>query len=103
AQVPQLEQRLVQSNDLLATLVGHVPAEWTPPVVSLSDLHLPEDLPLSLPSDLVRQRPDILAAEATAHAASASVGVATAALLPSITLNGSYEALTNTTASLFPS
>jgi NodT family efflux transporter outer membrane factor (OMF) lipoprotein len=101
AQVPQLEQRLIQSNDLLATLVGHVPAEWTPPVVSLSDLHLPEDLPLSLPSDLVRQRPDILAAEATAHAASASVGVATAALLPAVTLSGGYSASGLTTGSVF--
>src|SRR5208283_3391856 len=77
-------------DDLLATLVGHVPAEWSPPEVGLADLVLPSDLPVSLPSDLVRQRPDILAAEATAHAASANIGVATAALFPSISLSGSY-------------
>jgi NodT family efflux transporter outer membrane factor (OMF) lipoprotein len=92
ATVPQLEQKLAQSDDLLATLAGKVPAQWTAPAVRLAELHLPEDLPVSLPSELVRQRPDILAAEATAHAASANVGVATAALLPSITLNGAYSA-----------
>jgi NodT family efflux transporter outer membrane factor (OMF) lipoprotein len=59
-------------------------------------------LPVSLPSDLVRQRPDILAAEATAHAASANIGVATAALLPSVTLNGGIAAATNSTSNLFP-
>jgi NodT family efflux transporter outer membrane factor (OMF) lipoprotein len=92
ATVPQLEQKLAQSDDLLATLVGKVPADWSTPAVSLAEITLPVDLPVSLPSELVRQRPDILAAEATAHAASANVGVATAALLPAITLSGSYSA-----------
>ncbi len=69
AAIPQLEQRLVQSDDLLAALAGRTPAEWSAPAVRLDDLTLPGDLPVSLPSDLVRQRPDILAAEATAHAA----------------------------------
>jgi NodT family efflux transporter outer membrane factor (OMF) lipoprotein len=99
--IPQLEQKLSQSDDLLATLVGHVPAEWSPPVVSLADLALPDDLPVSVPSDLVRQRPDILAAEATAHAASANIGVATAAMLPSITLSGAYSANGKTTNTMF--
>jgi NodT family efflux transporter outer membrane factor (OMF) lipoprotein len=92
ATIPQLQQHLAQSDDLLATLGGHVPAEWNPPDITLADLKLPADLPISLPSDLVRQRPDILIAEATAHAASANVGVATAALLPSIVLSGDYSA-----------
>src|SRR5579871_4757470 len=92
ATIPQLEQRLSQSDDLLATLVGHVPAEWTPPEIALTELKLPEELPVSVPSELVRQRPDILIAEATAHAASANAGVATAALLPNITLGGEYSA-----------
>jgi len=92
ATVPQLEQRLVQSDDLLATLGGHVPAEWQAPAIAFADLTLPADLPVSLPSELVQQRPDILVAEATAHAASANVGVATAALLPSLTLSGDYSA-----------
>jgi NodT family efflux transporter outer membrane factor (OMF) lipoprotein len=103
ATIPQLEQKLSQSDDLLATLVGHVPADWSPPVIGLKDLHLPRDLPVSLPSDLVRQRPDILIAEATAHAASANVGVATAALLPSVMLNGAYSANGNATSNLLAS
>jgi NodT family efflux transporter outer membrane factor (OMF) lipoprotein len=102
ATIPQLEQKLVQSDDLLAALAGHTPAEWQAPRVRLQDLALPGALPVSLPSDLVRQRPDILAAEATAHAASASIGVATAALLPSVTLSGSFEAATNSSSRLFP-
>lgn len=92
ATIPQLQQHLAQSDDLLATLVGHLPAEWNPPDITLADLKLPADLPLSLPSELVRQRPDILMAEATAHAASANVGVAAAALLPSVVLSGDYTA-----------
>ena len=101
ATIPPLEQKLTQSDDLLATLAGHAPAEWKAPEVGLADLALPSELPVSLPSDLVRQRPDILAAEATAHAASASIGVATAALLPSITLSGNFGANSKSTGSLF--
>jgi NodT family efflux transporter outer membrane factor (OMF) lipoprotein len=101
ATLPPLEQKLAQTDDLLATLAGHTPAEGTPPEVSLTDFTLPNDLPISVPSDLVRQRPDILVAEATAHAASANVGVATAAMLPSITLNGGYGTNSNATNNLF--
>jgi NodT family efflux transporter outer membrane factor (OMF) lipoprotein len=102
ASIPQLQQRLAESDDLLAALAGHTPAEWMAPAVDLADLTLPADLPVSLPSDLVRQRPDILAAEATAHAASANVGVTTAALFPSVTLSGGLESATNSTSNLFP-
>jgi NodT family efflux transporter outer membrane factor (OMF) lipoprotein len=56
----------------------------------MEDITLPADLPITVPSQLVRQRPDILAAEAQLHRASADIGVATAALYPSFTLNGSY-------------
>lgn len=70
--------------------------------MSLRDLTLPNDLPVSLPSALVRQRPDILAAEAAAHAASANIGVTTAALLPSVMLNGGLQATSNSTNMLFP-
>jgi len=90
ANLPPLQQRLNQSEHLLATLAGHAPSEWTPPQVSMSEISLPNELPLSLPSELVRQRPDILAAEAQLHAASANIGVATAAQFPSFTLNGSF-------------
>ncbi|HUL47749.1 MAG TPA: efflux transporter outer membrane subunit [Steroidobacteraceae bacterium] len=100
ATVPQLEQRLSQADDLLATLVGRAPAEWSPPAIALVELTLPAELPVSLPSELVRQRPDVLIAEATAHGASANIGVATAALLPSVTLSGSYSANSTTTGQL---
>jgi NodT family efflux transporter outer membrane factor (OMF) lipoprotein len=100
ATVPQLEQRLSQADDLLAALVGHVPAEWSPPDITLAELTLPAELPVSLPSELVRQRPDVLVAEATAHGASANVGVATAAMLPSISLTGNYSANGTTTSQL---
>ncbi len=103
ATIPQLQQKLAQSDDLLATLVDRVPAEWAPPPIDLEDLRLPRDLPVSLPSNLVRQRPDILVAEATAHAASANVGVATAALLPSVTLNAAYSANSSATNRMFAS
>ncbi len=101
AAIPQLQQKLAQSDDLLATLAGHVPAQWQAPPISLTDLTLPADLPLSLPSELVRQRPDVLIAEATAHAASANIGVATAALLPSVSLSGAYGANGLTAGRLF--
>jgi NodT family efflux transporter outer membrane factor (OMF) lipoprotein len=101
ATIPQLEQKLSQSDDLLAALVGHTPAEWHAPTLRLDDLTLPGTLPVSLPSNLVRQRPDILAAEATAHAASAGIGVATAAMLPGITLSGGLETESNSTTNLF--
>ena len=90
ATLPPLRQMMSQSEHLLATLAGHAPSEWTPEQVSMAKLSLPGKLPLSLPSELVRQRPDILAAEAQLHGASASIGVATAALFPSFTLNGSF-------------
>lgn len=90
ATLPSLRQKLSQTEHLLATLVGRTPAEWGPPPVDLADLTLPGDLPITLPSELVRQRPDILAAEAQLHSASADIGVATAALFPSFTLNGTY-------------
>lgn len=102
ATIPQLQQKSAQSAHLLAAMSGHVPAQWKAPNVQLTGLTLPGELPVSLPSDLVRQRPDILAAEATAHAASANIGVATAAMLPSVTLIGGAGAATNSTSMLFP-
>jgi NodT family efflux transporter outer membrane factor (OMF) lipoprotein len=89
ASLPPLELRAEQADHLLAVLAGHAPADWAAPALALEDFVLPESLPLSLPSALVRQRPDILAAEARLHRASAQIGVATAALLPTLTLSGS--------------
>jgi NodT family efflux transporter outer membrane factor (OMF) lipoprotein len=101
ATLPLLRQKLNQTEHLLAILAGHTPAEWTPPRVDLADLALPDDLPLTLPSDLVRQRPDILAAEAQLHSASADIGVATAALYPSFTLTAAYGLENTSIGNLF--
>ena len=81
-----LRKQLADAGNLLATLSGKTPAEWSAAPVAFEDIKVPDRLPVSLPSDLVRQRPDILAAEAGLHAASAQVGIATAALFPSVTI-----------------
>jgi len=85
-----LTQKMNQADHLLALLEGSTPAQATLPTIALDSLQLPLQLPLSLPSALVRQRPDILAAEAQLHVASANVGVATAAMFPSLSLSASY-------------
>lgn len=100
ASLPPVRRSLSQSEHLLATLVGKSPAEWQVPMLKLSDISLPDQLPLTLPSELVRQRPDILAAEAQLHAANANIGVATAAMLPSFTLTGNYGRSSQTTDKL---
>ena len=89
AAILPLRQQEEASQHVLAALCGVPPALWTLPVPRLSDLAAPAHLPLTLPSALLRQRPDIQAAEALAHAASASVGVATAGLYPSLTISAS--------------
>lgn len=101
ATLPPLRQQLAHTRNLLATLAGQAPADWVPPRVTLSELKLPDDLPVSLPSDLVRQRPDILVAEAQLHSASAQIGVATAAMFPSFTLNVNYGWNSTSLSSLF--
>ncbi|HEY6489436.1 MAG: efflux transporter outer membrane subunit [Terracidiphilus sp.] len=89
ASLPPLKLQLDTMNDQLALLMGKPASEAQVETVRLEDLHLPSDLPLSLPSALVRQRPDIRGAEALLHQASANVGVATANLYPQIVLTGS--------------
>ncbi len=90
ATLPPLQKALAQGRNLLATLSGRFPSVRVAEYFELSDLVLPPDLPLSLPSRLVEQRPDIRAAEATLHSASAQVGVATANQFPQITLNAGF-------------
>jgi NodT family efflux transporter outer membrane factor (OMF) lipoprotein len=90
ATLPPLEQKIDQTIDLLAALRGTTPANAAPSPASLADFQLPQDLPLSVPSQLVRQRPDVLIAEAELHAANATIGVATAAMLPSLTISAGY-------------
>jgi NodT family efflux transporter outer membrane factor (OMF) lipoprotein len=87
-----LRQKVDQADDLLATLRGVVPSKAAPPDIDLAGLTLPVLLPVSLPSDLVQQRPDILSAEEFLHAASANIGVATSAMFPSFSLNAAYGA-----------
>ena len=91
-QLPGLDQQLSVARHALAVLLGRAPGDWSPPDFDLAALTLPGQLPVSLPSALVHQRPDIQAAEARLHAASAQIGVATAQLYPSITLSGSVGA-----------
>lgn len=93
AALPALQQRLDAVNDQLAVLMGESPAQARVPALSLDSIELPETLPVSLPSSLVRQRPDIRAAEALLHQASANVGVATANLYPQIVLTGGGGAI----------
>jgi NodT family efflux transporter outer membrane factor (OMF) lipoprotein len=80
--LPPLQKQLAIQADLIADLIGRTPAEGARAPIPLKTLSLPEDLPVSLPSRLTEQRPDVRAAEANLHAASAQVGVAMAARLP---------------------
>lgn len=86
AMLPPLYKQRDQLHDLMATLTGRFPADAPKDSFDLASLTLPHDLPLSLPSKLVEQRPDVLQAEANLHAASAEIGVAVANRLPNITI-----------------
>jgi NodT family efflux transporter outer membrane factor (OMF) lipoprotein len=103
ATLPPLAEKEDQAASLLAALSGLTPASWQPPTLALSDLRLPEDVPITLPSQLVRQRSDILIAEAELHAANAGIGVATAAMLPNLTLSAGYGVNSTTPGNLFAS
>jgi NodT family efflux transporter outer membrane factor (OMF) lipoprotein len=87
ATLPPLRKALAQQQDLIAALAGGYPSDGPREMFRLADLHLPVDLPVSLPSQLIEQRPDVRAAEEQLHSASALIGVATANTLPSFTIN----------------
>ena len=87
ATLPALEKQLVQQRHLLSALAGRFPSDEPSEKFELSELALPQDIPVSIPAQLVRQRPDVLSAEAQLHSASAQLGVAVANLLPQITLS----------------
>ena len=89
---PGLEQQLSLAKHALAVLIGRAPGNWSPPDFDLAAFTLPHRLPVSIPSEFVHQRPDIQAAEAQLHAASAQIGIATAQLYPSITLSAGVSA-----------
>ena len=84
--LPALRQQLSQATHMLALLVGEAPADFTAPKLTLADLALPAAIPVSLPSELVHRRPDILQAEADLHSATAAIGIAQARMYPDITL-----------------
>ncbi|MDE2155547.1 MAG: efflux transporter outer membrane subunit [Xanthomonadaceae bacterium] len=88
--LPVLRKALEQTRDLLAVLVGALPSQAGQADIDLAALRLPAALPLSLPSQVIRQRPDVLAAEAQVHAASAEVGIAVANRLPQFSISAQY-------------
>jgi NodT family efflux transporter outer membrane factor (OMF) lipoprotein len=103
ASLPSLQKQLALQRDLLAALCGDFPSNEPSEKFELSSLQLPLDLPVSLPSRLVEQRPDIQAAEQQLHAASAQIGVAQANMLPQFTLAAGYGFTGTSLASLFGS
>lgn len=101
ASIPALRNRLDQSNHLLAVLAGDAPGATQVPQFTLADFSLPTDLPVVIPSELVRQRPDIRASEALLHAANAQYGVAIANSYPQITLSATLGSQALAASSLF--
>ncbi len=88
ATLPPLQKQLAQQRNQLMRLLGRTPDQDRGETFDLNKLTLPQDLPLSLPSTLVEQRPDVRAAEAQLHSASADIGVAVANQLPQFTISG---------------
>jgi NodT family efflux transporter outer membrane factor (OMF) lipoprotein len=99
--LPPLEKQRAQQADLIAILTGRPPAEVAEDGLRLSDLRLPTTLPVSLPAALVAQRPDVRAAQAALHAASAQIGVAAAARLPNIVLSANAGGASTAVGRLF--
>jgi NodT family efflux transporter outer membrane factor (OMF) lipoprotein len=101
AQLPPLAKQLAQAQHRLAILAGRTPDDTSLPDFSLDTLSLPTQLPLSVPAKLVRQRPDVQAAEAQLHQSTAQLGVATANLYPQLNLTGSIGSETLSASDLF--
>src|SRR5262249_46859343 len=95
ASLPPLQKQLAVQRDLLTALIGRFPSREPGEKFDLASLQLPQDLPVSLPSKLVEQRPDVRSAEAQLHAASAQIGVAIANQLPQFTLTGNAGTASN--------
>ena len=89
ATVPPLRAQLLAVRHAQAVLLGRSP-DQAPAVIALASLHVPESIPVSVPSELLHQRPDILAAEAAVRATADEAGAATASMFPSLTLSASY-------------
>ena len=101
ATLPPLQKQLAVQRDMLTALIGRLPSQEPSEKFELASLRLPLDLPVSMPSKLVEQRPDVQSAEAQLHAASASIGVAVAAILPTFTLTPSAGLASNQFDQLF--
>ncbi len=105
ATLPALRQKVDEANHLLATLLGRAPADFSSTSgakgLDIKDFRLPENLPVSLPSQLVHQRPDILLAEAQLISANAQIGVTTAAMFPSLTLNSTVGVDSTSASNIF--
>lgn len=101
ATLPPLEKQAAQLRDLMATLGGEFPSQAPAANFDLTSLQLPQDLPVSVPADLVVQRPDVRQAEADLHDASAKIGIAAANRLPNITLTASTGSSAATISQLF--
>jgi NodT family efflux transporter outer membrane factor (OMF) lipoprotein len=100
ASLPLLQAQRQQIDHQLAVYTGNPPAQASIPSITLTDLHLPTELPLTLPSAMVRRRPDVRAAEALWHEASANVGVATANLFPKLSISASVASQRTQTTDL---
>jgi len=101
ALLPPLDKQLEQTRDLLRALVGKLPNQELEQTFELSSLKLPQDLPLSLPSKIIEQRPDVRAAEEQMRSANAQIGVAIAAMIPQFSINGSVGGMASPTSWLF--
>jgi NodT family efflux transporter outer membrane factor (OMF) lipoprotein len=101
ATLPPLQKQLEQQRHVLLALIGHFPSDARRDHLTLATLQLPRNLPITLPSQLVEQRPDVRAAEAQLHQASAQIGVAIANRLPQFNLTGDYGSAALSTATLF--
>jgi NodT family efflux transporter outer membrane factor (OMF) lipoprotein len=101
ATLPPLQKQLAQTRNQLTALAGRLPAHELAEMFALDSMHLPRDLPVSLPSQLIEQRPDVRAAEAQLHAASAQIGVATANQLPQFSITGSLGTVSSNFTNMF--
>ena len=101
ATLPPLRKALAQQRDLLSALAGRFPSQEPTETFRLAELRMPTDLPVSLPADLIEQRPDVRSAEEQLHSASALIGVAIANMLPNLSISAGTGYSSTSMASLF--
>jgi len=99
--LPPLQKQLGQSRDALTALLGRLPSDEPSETFHLGELSLPAELPVSVPSKLIEQRPDVRQAEENMHAASAADGVALADMLPQFAINADIGSSALTLGRLF--